>query len=143
PTRTTPTRTLAEMAELAAGFALRVDGTELAGAEVVDGRRYVCLVRTASYEAWLVEWSPASMLAPHDHGGAAGVLHVVDGELVETYRDDKKTKSRERKIEAGYTVRVPASREHEVWNATARPARSIHVYSPPGLVSSALTAPAS
>jgi predicted metal-dependent enzyme (double-stranded beta helix superfamily) len=122
------------MADLATGFALRVDGTELAEAELVDGRRYVCLVRTASYEAWLIEWSPASMLALHDHGGAAGVLHVVDGELVEKYRDDAHTKPRERKISAGYTVRVPASREHEVWNATGQPARSIHVYSPPGLV---------
>ena len=134
PAVLTPTRTLAEMAELAAGFAQHVDGTELADAEVVDGRRYVCLVRTASYEAWLIEWSPASMLALHGHGGAAGVLRVVDGELVEKYRDDAKTKPRERKIGAGYTVRVPASREHEVWNATACPARSIHLYSPPGRV---------
>ena len=98
PTVVPRTRSLAELADIAAGFAAQVDTTELDAAEIVDGRRYVCLVRTGSYEAWLIEWSPASMLALHDHGGAAGVLHVVDGELIEKYRDDAHAKPRERKI---------------------------------------------
>src|ERR1044072_7325815 len=134
PTVLKHTRSLAEMADRAAGFAQTDDGPGLARVQRVDGRRFVCLVQTASYEAWLIEWSPASMLAFHDHGGASGVLRVVDGELIEKYRDDANARPRERKIGAGYTVRVPASREHEVWNATAQLARSIHVYSPPGRV---------
>jgi hypothetical protein len=127
-----PPMSLAELAELAEGFACRIDGRELAGPFDDDRRRYTQLMRTARFDAWLIEWAAAGSLALHDHGGASGVLHVVRGALVERYGDAvTNERLRERTISAGYTIHVPATRVHELWNANAAPALSVHVYAPP------------
>jgi predicted metal-dependent enzyme (double-stranded beta helix superfamily) len=85
-----------------------------------------------AYDAWLIAWGSTSVLQLHDHGGSFGVVHVVEGELVETYTDRRsRNPLRSRLVAAGDTLEVPSTCIHEVWNTHADPALSVHVYSPP------------
>ncbi len=95
-------------------------------------RRYTCLLDTALYDAWLIEWSPSSGLELHDHGGSQGVVVVAAGRLVETYTDlDRRNPLCTRLVGSGETFIVPATRVHELSNPGPFEARSLHVYSPP------------
>ena len=47
------------------------------------GRRPVRLVVCDLWEAWVVGWTPGQHVDVHDHGDSAGVLVVVEGDLVE------------------------------------------------------------
>src|SRR5204863_8848653 len=46
-------------------------------------RRPVRLVVCDLWEAWVVGWTPGQRVDVHDHGDSAGVLVVVEGDLVE------------------------------------------------------------
>ena len=46
-------------------------------------RRPVRLVVCDLWEAWVVGWTPGQHVEVHDHGDSAGVLVVVEGDLVE------------------------------------------------------------
>lgn len=97
-----------------------------------EDRRYKQLLETPDYNAWLIAWAPSSALEPHDHGGSRGVVHVLDGRLLEMYVDrglDHPTRTRV--ADAGDTLDVPAHRIHEVFNPGSDVAYSVHVYSPP------------
>jgi hypothetical protein len=95
-------------------------------------RRYLRLLETPSYDAWLIAWGSTGMLQLHDHGGSRGVVRVADGELVETYTDaGRREPLRSRVIGPATTVAVPSTSIHEVWNARPALALSVHVYSPP------------
>jgi hypothetical protein len=95
-------------------------------------RRYACLLDTALYDAWLIEWSPSSGLELHDHGGSHGVVAVAAGTLVETYTDlQGRHPLYTRLVAGGEIFSVPATRVHEVSNPGPGEARSVHVYSPP------------
>jgi predicted metal-dependent enzyme (double-stranded beta helix superfamily) len=99
---------------------------------VADARRHRQLVRTASYDAWLIGWGPSSLLELHDHGGSVGAIRVIQGELIETYSDKlHRHPLRSLSVGAGGRHFVPATRIHEVWNPGPSPALSVHVYSPP------------
>jgi predicted metal-dependent enzyme (double-stranded beta helix superfamily) len=94
-------------------------------------RWYRRLAQEDNHEVWLLTWLPGQRTGFHDHCGSAGAFTVVRGGLQE------------------YTMRpgsvVPAVRDlrtwgvrsfgprhvHEVVNASAVPAVSIHAYSPP------------
>jgi Cysteine dioxygenase type I len=39
--------------------------------------------RSATHDIWLIRWGSGSGTVLHDHGGSAGALYVVAGELVE------------------------------------------------------------
>jgi hypothetical protein len=91
-------------------------------------RWYARLETGPGYEVWLLSWLPGQSSGFHDHGPAAGVMTVVQGELVERSL-----------TEAGEGVRTlaPGARRvfssgylHEVVNAALEPAVSIHLYSP-------------
>lgn len=95
-------------------------------------RQYLRLFNTPSYDAWLISWGSTALLDLHDHGGSAGVVHVVKGQLVETYTDLKRGHPlRSRVVMAGGSLAVSATCVHEVWNPAAKEALSVHVYSPP------------
>lgn len=118
------------LADIAAGLAASVTGDEV---RVAPGelRGFVRLLESPSYEAWLIAWAPSGALELHDHGGSAGALHVVRGELVELFTDaiDRRP-LRSRPVRAGQDLPLPATRIHEVWNPGPRTAVSVHVYSP-------------
>jgi hypothetical protein len=118
---------------LAAGLAEGVDPDHFA-VEAGSGqaRRHRQLVRTSTYDAWLIAWGPSSVLDLHDHGGSTGAFRVILGELIETYSDKvDRHPLRAVNVPAGGRRAVPAARVHEVWNPGAGQALSVHVYSPP------------
>ena len=46
-------------------------------------RWYHRLAEYDDHEVWLLTWLPGQGTDLHDHGGSAGALHVVTGDLVE------------------------------------------------------------
>ncbi len=115
---------------IAAGLASALTGDEIT-LEGSEPRAFVRLLEAPTYEAWLIAWGPIGALDLHDHGGSAGAIHVVQGELMETYTDrHRRDPLRSRSLQAGDDVHVPVTRVHEVWNAGTGVALSVHVYSP-------------
>jgi len=95
-------------------------------------RRYARILDTPLYDAWLIEWSPASSLELHDHGGSHGEVAVTGGTLVETYTDlERRHPLRTRIVGSGESFTIPEARVHEVTNPGPSDAVSVHVYSPP------------
>lgn len=94
-------------------------------------RWYARLETGPGYEVWLLSWLPGQSSGFHDHGQSAGVMTVVEGELVERSLTDAGegtrvlAPGRQRVFSAGYL--------HEVVNGALEPAVSIHLYTP-GLV---------
>ena len=88
--------------------------------------RAVRLLATETYEAWVICWADDGVVSLHDHGDAAGVLVVVEGELVEVVAS-----GRQRLLGRGSVARLPVGVPHDVVATAAQPTTSIHVYSPP------------
>lgn len=87
------------------------------------------LLDTPAYDAWLLRWPPGTSVGPHDHGGSAGALTVVTGELTE--RRWRGSLRHDRRVAEGQLVTVPAGTVHDVLSLGAEPALSVHAYSPP------------
>jgi hypothetical protein len=88
--------------------------------------------RSSTYDIWLIRWGTGSRTALHDHGGSAGALYVVAGELVE-HRPSPTVSGRPLRRRLRELDHNPMSRSHvhEIANESVREAASIHVYSPP------------
>jgi hypothetical protein len=97
-----------------------------------DPRRrwYARLALTDEVEVWLLGWAPEQGTRPHDHGGASGAFVVLDGQLIETYRDGP-VRSRQALLAAGGRSAFGPQRVHLVENRGPANATSVHVYSPP------------
>lgn len=93
-------------------------------------RTYELLDLTADYEVWAIHWPTGGRLDLHDHGGSAGALYVVTGELEETRLVGRAT-MRRLSITTGDGVAFGPSCLHDVINRASAPATSIHTYSPP------------
>jgi hypothetical protein len=97
-----------------------------------DERWFARVVAEADHDVWLIGWDSFQGVELHDHGGAAGVLYVVEGALQETWavrgRPGRLTDST---MHAGTARAFGADHVHRVVNPTARPTTSLHVYSPP------------
>lgn len=126
------------LADIAAGLACSVgrDGaTGPEGVDLLEGgdlRRFARLLQTPAYEAWLIAWEPGADLELHDHGGARGSFHVVDGTLVEAHSDlIGRAPLRRLLVGVGEGSEITATRVHRVWNPGPDRAVSVHVYSPP------------
>ncbi len=97
-----------------------------------DTRHYVRLVRTEAFEAWLLTWTSEQGIELHDHGGSAGVVLVVEGELVERFTDvTSQAPLREAYWPRGSTRAFGPGHVHDLRNTGGGPATSIHVYAPP------------
>jgi hypothetical protein len=84
------------------------------------------------HDVWLIGWDSFQGVELHDHGGAAGVLYVVDGALHETSAIlGSPGRLTEQTLPAGTARAFGAGHVHRVVNPSARPATSLHVYSPP------------
>jgi mannose-6-phosphate isomerase-like protein (cupin superfamily) len=87
---------------------------------------------TDCYDVWLIGWHERQGVDLHDHGGVAGGLLVLDGELRETStRVEARPALVERRLRTGDAVAFGPGHVHWVVNAEPVPATSIHVYSPP------------
>ena len=84
------------------------------------------------HDVWLIGWDSFQGVELHDHGGAAGALYVVEGELLETAAS-RRSPSRlaVQSLRAGTVRAFGPDHVHRVVNPSARPATSLHLYSPP------------
>jgi predicted metal-dependent enzyme (double-stranded beta helix superfamily) len=102
-----------------------------------DGlRTWSRLVCTDEFDAWLIAWGSWSEVGAHDHGDSGGAIRVLRGALEEIYREAAPDAARDdgwrrRTLRPGRSIVIPPSRVHGVANPAARPAVSLHVYSPP------------
>src|SRR5262245_156525 len=119
----------AVLVAIAAGLAEVPSPRDLRPGESPDERHYERILATPTYDAWLIHWPPGTGLDLHDHGESAGAFAVVAGQLDETtIRNGRQVV---RRLLKGCHARFPAAQVHAVRNASARPATSVHVYSPP------------
>jgi cysteine dioxygenase type I len=96
-----------------------------------DERWFERVVLAHDHDVWLIGWNSFQGVDLHDHGQAAGVLCVVDGELLETSTTRAPGPLVERTLTAGTARAFGVDHVHRVVNPSARPATSLHVYSPP------------
>ncbi|SDR77820.1 Cysteine dioxygenase type I [Friedmanniella luteola] len=88
------------------------------------------------HEVWLLTWLPGQGTAWHDHGGSAGAFATVQGVLTEQHatpaRDDEPARvvPGARRLVAGGVRPFGPRHVHQVVNADALPAVSVHVYAP-------------
>lgn len=86
---------------------------------------------SGGYEVWLLTWLPGQGTEIHDHGGAAGAFTVVAGALTErTFPGLRGDAPRARKLAVGGLRAFGPRHVHEVVNAGAEPAVSLHAYAP-------------
>jgi len=83
-------------------------------------------------DLWLISWTPDQSTALHDHGGSAGALTVVDGGLTElTAAPNDLHRLVRHELAPGRVRTFGPPHIHDVINAGAAPAVSVHAYSPP------------
>jgi hypothetical protein len=92
-------------------------------------RWYHRLAAGPEYEVWLLTWLPGQGTHLHDHGGSAGALHIVSGELTEDTVDGTGGVT-VRSLSEGLGRRFGAHHVHRITNRTSRPAVSVHAYGP-------------
>jgi predicted metal-dependent enzyme (double-stranded beta helix superfamily) len=96
-----------------------------------DRRWYQRLVLAEEHEVWLLSWLPGQHTGFHDHGESAGAFAVAEGELLERAAPGGRPERSGRVLSAGAVRSFHAAYVHDVRNDSARPAVSIHAYSPP------------
>jgi predicted metal-dependent enzyme (double-stranded beta helix superfamily) len=95
-------------------------------------RRWYCrLELTDDQEVWLLSWLPGQETGFHDHGEALGAFAVAQGRLRERTVPARRPGVRNRAFTAGDVRPFGAGHVHDVVNAWAEPAVSVHAYSPP------------
>ena len=99
-------------------------------AEPGAGRR-IRLRSAADHDVWLESWPPARATGWHDHGGSAGVVLVMRGELEERIPVLGGVVMQIRRIPEGGTRPLGRRHVHELVNVSLASAFSVHVYSPP------------
>jgi predicted metal-dependent enzyme (double-stranded beta helix superfamily) len=93
-----------------------------------DRRHMVLVEADADTETWLCAWLPGQHTDLHDHDGAAGAFTVVSGVLTEIVpRTGRRVVHT---LTAGQSRAFGPGYAHQVRNAGADPAVSIHVYRP-------------
>jgi predicted metal-dependent enzyme (double-stranded beta helix superfamily) len=94
-------------------------------------RWYQRLAGDGDHEVWLLAWLPGQRTGFHDHCGSAGAFTVVHGSLQEHTVHRGAALPAARELPAGGVRSFGPRHVHEVVNASAAPAVSIHAYSPP------------
>jgi predicted metal-dependent enzyme (double-stranded beta helix superfamily) len=96
------------------------------------GRRwYQRLELAGDHELWLLTWLPGQGTGLHDHGSAAGAFAVAQGRVRELAVAGPDGQVRYRTVAQGGIRSFGAQHVHDVVNAFAEPAITVHVYSPP------------
>lgn len=97
-----------------------------------SARAFRRLLRDEDHEAWLIAWLPGADLALHDHGRSIGVVHVVEGVLLERSTDAlDRAPLRTQRVHRQAPLTIGATRIHSLWNLGPAAALSVHVYAPP------------
>lgn len=95
-----------------------------------DVRVYEQIFSDVRVNAWLICWSNQQDTGFHDHDGSAGGIAVIAGRVREE-RLAVGAAPVAREQSAGECFSVPESAIHRVLHTGARPAITIHAYSPP------------
>ena len=111
--------------EVVAGLYPYIDYASNAG----DERWHQRIHRDRRMDIWLISWLPEQGTQLHDHGGSSGAFSVLSGELTESVVGNGRCRDLTRA--AGDSVGFGAHYVHDVRNAGAAPAVSVHAYSPP------------
>jgi len=99
------------------------------------GRWFVPLMEEDDFEAWLLGWPVGEGIDLHDHGSSSGAVVVVAGTLLETSIEASEWlrpggRLRHRRLPVGALISFGPDHIHDVVNAGAGQALSIHVYAP-------------
>jgi predicted metal-dependent enzyme (double-stranded beta helix superfamily) len=86
-----------------------------------------------SHEVWVISWLPGQATGLHDHGGSAGAFAVVYGTLMERRVAGAATTGQvlAKSVGTGRSRAFGPRYIHDVRNAAAAVAVSVHAYSPP------------
>jgi predicted metal-dependent enzyme (double-stranded beta helix superfamily) len=132
-TRLAPARlSQARLGEIVGALAARPGGwDELVRFEA--GRRWYRRLELADdHEVWLLSWLPGQSTGFHDHGRAAGAFAVAQGRLRErTVAAGHRAPVRNLTVARGSVRAFGPHYAHDVVNAFAEPAVTVHAYSPP------------
>ncbi|MEO5840854.1 MAG: hypothetical protein ABIQ73_14785 [Acidimicrobiales bacterium] len=95
-------------------------------------RRWIRLLRTRSYDAWLIGWPPGTGLDLHDHGESSAAPYVVAGVLDECHLSARSPGNAvTRRLVGGDALAFDSAHVHAMHNSNDAEALSVHVYSPP------------
>ena len=97
------------------------------------GRWYERIHLDDSHEVWVISWLPGHATGFHDHGGSGGAFAVVYGTLMERRVAGAATAGQvlAKQVGAGGSRAFGPRYIHDVCNAAAAVAVSVHAYSPP------------
>jgi predicted metal-dependent enzyme (double-stranded beta helix superfamily) len=96
------------------------------------GRRWYRRLELADdHEVWLLSWLPGQGTGFHDHGRAAGAFAVARGQVRERTVPAGHVRIRQRTVAHGSSRSFGPRYVHDVANASAEPAVTVHAYSPP------------
>jgi predicted metal-dependent enzyme (double-stranded beta helix superfamily) len=116
---------------IARRYAADPDGWPVAPRFNAASRWYTRLAAHDDHEVWLLTWLPGQGTDLHDHGGSAGALHVVSGDLVEdVVANPAEPRLTVRELGAGLGHSFGSHYVHRITNRSTRPAVSVHVYGP-------------
>lgn len=116
------------LTEIATGLAAAIEHVDPAAPHSIQR---IPLLATAGYDAWLMVWGPGAALESHDHDGSIGVVHVVEGELLETSGGLDRQLTPLRRLGAGECTDFAAADQHALFNPGDGTVVSVGVYSPP------------
>lgn len=95
-------------------------------------RWYAQLHVEDTFEVWLLGWDVGQDTELHDHGGSSGAFTVCEGELTELHTTHHRLgRLRQATTGAGASRRFGPAYVHDLRNAGAGRATSIHAYAPP------------
>ena len=123
---TTPARTLTDLAQIVRSLAGRPDDW-MNRVQLRCGERWFeCIEQGPDHDVWLISWLPGQGTGFHDHGGSSGAFAVVLGTL-----EEHRAGADPLTVRSGEVRAFGSQYAHDVRNASAAPAISIHAYSPP------------
>jgi rhodanese-related sulfurtransferase len=91
-----------------------------------DRRWYEKLHDGQDYDLWVISWLPGQSTGFHDHGISSGAFVIAAG-ILEEHRPGEKAAI----LRTGRSRAFGPYYAHDVRNASAAPAVSLHAYSPP------------
>jgi predicted metal-dependent enzyme (double-stranded beta helix superfamily) len=94
-------------------------------------RWYHRLADGGEHEVWLLSWLPGQQTGFHDHGRSAGAFTVALGALCERAAPGRRPQPAGTRLGPGASRSFGPRYVHDVMNTSARPAVSVHAYSPP------------
>lgn len=117
---------------IAGGYAARPEDWPVAPRYNPRERWYYRLAAAPDHEVWLLTWLPGQGTDLHDHGGSAGAMLVLSGQLTEETPGPGAgaTGLVASTLVAGDGRRFGPHHVHRVVNNSGRPVVSVHVYGP-------------